>query len=173
MFMPVAVFDIIGCEAERLRRPKAKTRIIGRMADQKQQAMIGRLDDPQARPYQLAADALPLIRGGDSNRAQGQTFIRGRAISDGGRTVQSMADDLSAQQRDLRKPYGLVSAQTVNQVGLIAPLKGRGRQGINRLDIGRLFLTNDKGRHSENSCINAMIVSNRSVGKTWQNSIFI
>lgn len=105
--------------------------------------MPGVFRRPQAGPYQLGADALLLTGFGDGYRTQRRILMYGRPICDGCHAVQSVPDDVPVQQRHLRQPDSPSIAQTIDQNGFIGVLESRGGDGVNPLDVSRLFLPND------------------------------
>ncbi len=134
-----AWLHIIAAEAQWQRRHKSKARIIAAMPDQKEQAITGRAQGSQARPYQSRAYALPLSRRQNRDRSQRREATHPLAIINMDQAVGGLPNQLIAQQRHMRKQQSVFSAQTVEQAGFVSASKCRMHQRLQLRDIARLF----------------------------------
>ena len=93
-----------------------------------------------ARTNQRSADATPLTGRLDTDWSQRGEAANRIAIRDGNQAVRAVPDDGIIQQRHMRQPQLAVITQLVDDIGDGFLAKGGAFDGVNALDVGRLFV---------------------------------
>ena len=106
---------------------EAEARVVGRAALEQDERRVGALGAGQRLADQRAADALPLVRGGDRERRQGEYVVAGAVGVDQGRVADHRVPDHGSVEAGHELQLGDVLRGLTDQPRQVAPPRAAGR----------------------------------------------